>query len=136
MTAKAMKSAFLIPLLLVSPLFFSCGENGEGLSTASQGSIKEEDIKVTFIELGSDRCLPCRAMQPILKQLAEEFVGQVKVVYYDIGTKEGEPYAFKYGIRVIPTQIFLDQYGQEYYRHEGYLPKEQVVKILKLRGVR
>lgn len=136
MSDKTKRSGFWVPLLLGGLLIFACGEKSEGSNAASPGSIKGGDIKVTFIELGSDSCLPCRAMQPILKQVAEEFAGQVKVIFYDVGTKEGEPYAYKYGIRVIPTQIFLDQYGQEYFRHEGYLPKEKLVQILKLKGVR
>jgi thioredoxin 1 len=37
---------------------------------------------------------------------------------------------------VIPTQVFLDQNGNEYFRHEGYFPKEELVQILRKKGVR
>ena len=43
--------------------------------------------------------------------------------------------AKKYGIRVIPTQVFLDKDGKEYFRHEGYFPKDELVKVLKQKGV-
>ena len=39
-------------------------------------------------------------------------------------------------IRVIPTQIFLDKEGKEYFRHEGFFPKEELVNILKQKGVK
>ena len=96
---------------------------------------KESDIKVTFIELGSVNCIPCRMMQPIMKEIEEEYSDQVKVVFHDVWTEQGRPYAIQYGIRVIPTQVFLDKDGKEYYRHEGFFPKEELVKILKIQGV-
>lgn len=95
----------------------------------------ESAIKVTFIELGSVNCIPCRMMQPIMKEIEEKYQNQVKVVFYDVWTPEGNPYAGKYRIRVIPTQVFLDKDGKEYYRHEGYFPKDELVKILKMGGV-
>jgi len=102
-------------------------------SNAIQESAKK--IKVTFVELGSVGCIPCKMMQPIMKEIEEEYKGQVKVVFYDVWTEEGRPYAEKYGIRVIPTQVFLDENGVEFFRHEGFFPKEELVKILKSQGV-
>ena len=89
--------------------------------------------KVTFIELGADRCIPCRMMQPIMKEIAEEFASQVQVVFYDVW-KDPKP-ARKYGIRLIPTQVFIDQEGKEFFRHVGFFPKEEILKILKQKGV-
>ena len=74
-------------------------------------------------------------MQPIMEEIEKEYKDQVKVVFHDVWTKEGNPYAIKYKIRVIPTQIFLDKSGKEYFRHEGYFPKEKLVKILERQGV-
>ena len=96
----------------------------------------ESKIKVTFIELGSVKCIPCKMMQPIMKEIEGEYKGQVKVVFYDVWTSEGKPYARKYGIRVIPTQVFLDKDGNEYFRHEGFFPKDELVKVLKRQGVK
>ena len=92
-------------------------------------------IKVTFIELGSIKCIPCKMMQPIMKEIEEEYKGQVKVAFYDVRTAEGRPYARKYGIRVIPTQVFLDKDGNEYFRHEGFFAKDELIKVLKRQGV-
>ena len=99
-------------------------------------SSEEINIKVTFIELGSKDCVPCKMMEPILEQIREEYPDQVKVVFHDVKTKEGYAYAQQYKIRVIPTQVFLDSNGEEYFRHEGFFPKEEVVKILMQKGVK
>ena len=52
-----------------------------------------ENILVTFVELGSVRCIPCKMMQPIMKDIEKDYAGQVKVVFHDVWTPEGEPFA-------------------------------------------
>jgi thioredoxin 1 len=89
---------------------------------------------VTFIELGADRCIPCKAMQPIMKEIAAEYKGQVQVIFYDVW-KNPEP-GRKYGIRLIPTQVFIDKTGREISRHTGLFPKPELVEFLKSNGVR
>ena len=88
---------------------------------------------VTFIELGADRCIPCKAMQPIMKEIAETYADRVQVVFYDVW-KDPEP-ARKYGIQLIPTQVFIDQKGNEVFRHVGLFPKEEILALLKKHGV-
>jgi len=94
------------------------------------------EYKVTFVELGSVRCIPCQQMQPIMKSIGQKYGTQVKVVFHDIWTQAGAPYAQKYGIRAIPTQVFLDENGKEYFRHEGFFPEEDLIKVLNLKGVK
>jgi thioredoxin 1 len=91
---------------------------------------------VTFVEIGSVKCIPCKAMQPIMKAVEEEYKGQVKIIFHDVWTPEGKYEAAIYYYRVIPTQIFLDKNGKEYFRHEGFFPKDEVVKVIKMKGVR
>jgi thioredoxin 1 len=91
---------------------------------------------VTFIELGSVNCIPCKAMQPVMESIRTKYPDQVSVLFYDVWTKEGQPYGQRYGIRVIPTQVFLDKDGKEYYRHEGFFPEEELLKILGKGGVK
>jgi len=102
----------------------------------AQVSKTAEDIKVTFIELGSVNCIPCRMMQPIMEEIKKEYKGQVKVIFHDVWTPEGRPYAQKYNIQFIPTQVFLDKDGKEYFRHVGFFPKEELVKVLQQKGVK
>ena len=91
---------------------------------------------VTFVELGSVRCIPCKMMQPVMRDIETEYKGQVNVVFHDVWTEDGAPYAKKFKIRVIPTQVFLDAQGVEFFRHEGFFPKEQLLQLLKSKGVK
>lgn len=93
-------------------------------------------VLVTFVELGSDKCIPCIQMRAVMDEIQSTYGDQVRVVFHDVWTDAGAPYARQYGIRVIPTQVFLDAQGREYYRHEGYFPTAEVVKILALQGVK
>lgn len=97
---------------------------------------KVNAIKATFVELGSVNCIPCKAMQPVMKEIEAEYGNQVKVVFYDVWTAEGKIYGEQYGIRAIPTQVFLDKDGKEYFRHMGFFPKDEIVKVLEQKGVR
>ena len=108
---------------------------GDTAQTSSQSEKQGVRPLVTFVELGSVRCIPCKKMQPIMKEIEQEYAGSVKVVFYDVWTEAGKPYSKTYGIRVIPTQVFLDKDGKEYFRHEGYFPKDELIKVLKQKGV-
>lgn len=91
---------------------------------------------VTFIELGSIRCIPCRMMQPVMKSIEEKYGDQVKIVFHDVWTPRGQPFAVQYGIRLIPTQVFLDKNGKEFFRHEGYFPEAEIDKLLQKQGLK
>lgn len=99
-------------------------------------SANEAKPIVTFVELGSVKCVPCKMMQPIMDEIEKEYPEQVKVIFHDVWTKEGKKEGSKFKVRVIPTQVFLDKDGKEYFRHEGFFPKEELVKILKKGGVK
>jgi len=137
-----MSSKLEIPVVLsVCVALIFCGETPQKTVTKNPTKISsaqpvKESVKVTFVELGSVNCIPCKMMQPIMKEIEKEFAGQVKVIFYDVWTEAGRPYAEQYRIRVIPTQVFLDTDGKEYFRHEGFFPKEELVKILKQKGVK
>ena len=136
---------FNIQLLLVTLLLLVSGcqqhdpaatkDAGKGQNKAASTAVKKENYQVTFIELGSVKCVPCQKMQPVMKSIEEKFKGRVKVIFYDVWTEKGKPYGVKYGIRAIPTQVFLDKNGREYFRHEGFFPEEEVLKVLQIKGV-
>jgi len=91
---------------------------------------------VTFVELGSVRCIPCKAMQPIMKSVEEKYGSQLKVVFYDVWKEEQKHYAEEYNIRLIPTQVFLDVNGKELMRHEGYFPEKEIDAFLQSKGLK
>lgn len=87
-----------------------------------------------MLELGSVGCRPCDMMAPIIEALRQEYNGKLAVEFYDV-RKDPEP-ARQYRIRVIPTQIFIDASGKEIFRHEGFLPKEEILPVLAQMGVK
>jgi len=87
-----------------------------------------------MIELGSKTCVPCQMMQPILAELRKEYKGQLEVPFWDI--YEHPDKAKAYHIRVIPTQVFVGADGKEFFRHEGFFPKEDILAKFKEHGVR
>ncbi len=105
---------------------------GKVLAT-SRLDIDFSKYPVTFIELGADRCIPCKKMQPIMTEIAEAFAGRVQVVFYDVW-KDPAP-GEKYGIQLIPTQVFVDRKGKELSRHVGFFPKEEILELLKKLGI-
>jgi thioredoxin 1 len=109
-----------------------------GSSQPKESLVKrvKEKPAVTFIELGSVRCIPCQKMQLVMDTIEKQYQGRVRVVFYDVWTTGGKPYANKYRIKLIPTQVFLNSKGKEYFRHEGFLPLEEVRKVLEKQGVK
>ncbi|MBI4978434.1 MAG: thioredoxin family protein [Spirochaetes bacterium] len=97
----------------------------EKASTATQKPL------VTFVELGSVNCVPCKMMQPVMKAVEEKYNGKVKVVFHDVWTKDGAKHGERYRIRVIPTQVFLDANGKEFFRHEGFFPEKDIDALLE-----
>jgi thioredoxin 1 len=125
-----------ILFLFAGLLSLSCNAAGAKAGENDKSVAAAENYLVTFVELGSVRCIPCKMMQPILKDIEKDYAGQVRVVFHDVWTPEGEPFAKNFKIRVIPTQVFLDKEGKEYFRHEGFFPKDELVKVLQQKGVK
>ena len=89
--------------------------------------------RVTMIDLGAAKCIPCKMMAPIIEELKKEYAGKADIVFIDVWKN---PYqAERYGIQTIPTQIFYDQDGKEFYRHVGFLDKKRIVDVLTRLGV-
>lgn len=73
-------------------------------------------------------CGPCRMIDPIVRQLADEWQGKVKVVKLD--ADENPNVLMQFGILGIPTLMFFKG-GQLAERVTGYLPKDKLVAKLK-----
>jgi thioredoxin 1 len=124
-------------VFLASMLFIAVSCNSQPKSSvADTAENKDIKYKVTFIELGSVRCIPCQQMQPVMKSIKEKYAGQVNVVFHDVWTEAGAPFARQYGIEAIPTQVFLDETGKEFFRHTGFFPEEELIKVLNQKGVK
>ncbi len=108
------------------------GETGDS-GVGDTSSLVGNDVAVvgsgvpTLVDLGSDTCTPCKLMEPFLEELAAENAGRLLVVF--VNTREDREAAQRYGISIIPTQIFFDEEGEELLRHQGFLAKEEILSV-------
>jgi thioredoxin len=88
---------------------------------------------VTMVDLGADKCIPCKMMAPILEKVRKDFEGRAAIVFLDVW--KDSSHGRRFGIRAIPTQIFFDTEGQEVFRHTGFLDEKSIVAKLYELGV-
>lgn len=82
-----------------------------------------------LVDLGAGKCIPCKKMAPIIEEMQADYASVVDIVFVDVwkDPKAGTPYR----IRLIPTQIFFDREGKEVFRHEGFMPREEIEKVFQ-----
>ena len=88
---------------------------------------------VTMVDLGADRCVPCKMMAPILAKVTKDSDARAAIIFLDVWKDPG--IGKKFGIRAIPTQIFYDKEGKEAYRHLGFMDEKSIVAMLQKLGV-
>jgi thioredoxin 1 len=64
-------------------------------------------------------------MAPILEEISETYEGIFEVRFIDVWKNPAE--VKPWGIRVIPTQVFIDADGVERFRHEGFMSREAIL---------
>jgi len=88
---------------------------------------------VTMVDLGADKCIPCKMMAPILEKVRKDFEGRAAIIFLDVW--KDSTHGRKFGIRAIPTQIFFDSEGNEVFRHMGFMDEKSIVAKLYELGV-
>jgi thioredoxin 1 len=140
---KITKIAIVIILILVAGAVIVLKENNKANleSKATKNpveniSVKENQVVETgkakiskalplLLDLGANKCIPCKMMAPILEELKKDYAGTFNVEFIDVWKNPNE--AKKYGIKIIPTQIFFDAAGKELFRHEGFFSKADIL---------
>ena len=81
-----------------------------------------------FVDFTATWCGPCKQLAPLVDQLADELVGQVKVGKLDVD--ESPITAGKYGVRGVPT-VMVFKGGEKKAQHVGVTNKETLLKMLE-----
>lgn len=89
---------------------------------------KFEGDKPCVIDFYADWCGPCKIVAPVLEELAKEYDGELNV--YKVNTEEEQELASAFGIRSIPSFLFVPATGQPQMAM-GALPKDTFVKAFK-----
>jgi len=87
-----------------------------------------------LVDLGADKCIPCKMMAPMLEDLKTEYAGKLQVDFIDVWKNPEQSRI--YGIKIIPTQIFFDASGKELFRHEGFYSKKDILAKWKELGIK
>jgi thioredoxin 1 len=128
-----MKSILICLIAAVS--ISACNSQKEQAKAPAQEAAKtQEQAKITFIELGSDHCVPCKQMIEVTDKIKAKYKTQLNFQFVDVN-KDKDALA-KYKIQLIPSQIFMDKSGKEIYRHTGFLPEEKIDSLLQANGLK
>jgi thioredoxin 1 len=102
-------------------------------SATAQTNVPAKQPLPKLLDLGATKCIPCKMMAPILKELKKEYAGKLEVEFIDVwkNPDAGKPYK----IQMIPTQIFFDTSGKELFRHTGFYGKDDILAKWKELGV-
>jgi len=87
----------------------------------------------TMVDFGSNSCIPCIQMKPIIEELQKELKDKANILLIDVG--EHQVLTRKYKIMLIPTQIFFDTLDSEIFRHIGFFSKDSIISVLKKAGL-
>ena len=123
--------SFFVVLILSSVFFLG----SPSVLSADPGKPPDVPVRgmVTMVDLGAKSCIPCKMMAPILEKLEKDYKDRAAILFLDVW-KDPEQ-AKRFGISVIPTQIFYDKQGKEVLRHTGFMSEEAIVAQLRKMGV-
>ena len=84
--------------------------------------------KPALIDFYAEWCSPCKMLAPVLEELSDEYAGKVDV--YKVNVDEEEELAMLFGIRSIPTLIFIEHNGTMH-RSQGAMGKPQLKEAIE-----
>lgn len=82
-----------------------------------------------LVDFGSNSCLPCRQLRPVLKEIKAENSDRLEVLILDV--YRYKDLAAKFKVQVIPTLVLFDASGNEVFRGQGFMPKEAIIEQMK-----
>ena len=103
---------------------------GDNVIHVTDSSFEQEVIKSdlpTLVDFWAPWCGPCKAIGPVIDELADEYSGKVKITKMNVDENPETP--GKFGIRAIPTLIFFKD-GEVADQVTGAVGKTQLVAML------
>lgn len=145
---KKMKNALIVGALIVvvggvivakrqrlaEPPKMDAAAEAVSMKTVPTETAQEQPMRLPrLLDLGADKCIPCKMMAPILEEIKTTYAGQLQVDFIDVWKNPRA--AQEYGIRVIPTQIFFGPDEKELGRHEGFMSREAILAQWRKFGI-
>jgi thioredoxin 1 len=95
--------------------------------TTYETEVSKSD-KPVLIDFSADWCPPCRALSPVLDEIAEENAGRFKITKVDV--EESPALAASFKVRSLPTLLFVKD-GKLLDQQIGLISKREIVKRLE-----
>ena len=129
---KIPKDWNVLTVLVVAAVLGMAAGLGSVNAASAKTALDKKPALPKLVDLGADKCIPCKMMAPVLQRLKKDYAGQMDVQFIDVwkDPSAGDPYK----IKIIPTQIFFDPTGKELFRHEGFFGEEEILKKWKELG--
>lgn len=89
---------------------------------------KYQDDVPAIIDFYADWCGPCKMVAPILEELSEEYEGKLKI--YKVNTEVEQELSALFGIRSIPSILFIPTGGKQPMMQAGALPKNALKQVI------
>ena len=122
---------WMVFTVVVNILLLSSCTQADTIDAALEKATREG--KSVMLELGSVGCIPCEQMKPVMQKLRESYKDKLEVIFIDV--RQDDKAGRRFGVRMIPTQVFLDKEGKEFHRHIGFYSFEEISPVLKKQGL-
>ena len=123
----------IVVVLAITVLAVVGMKRGGASAPSPQPTAQASGSLPRLVDLGSTTCIPCKMMAPVLDELGKEYAGRMHVEFINVNENPdaGKPF----GIKLIPTQVFIDASGKELWRHEGFISKQDILAKWRELGV-